>query len=78
VGAWAFLVAIGLFLVLAGLYTHWSVSLAGALLPLLAVLAEYRRRRGVVKVPSSAPGKGVRAASEASGAMDGGSDAAAQ
>jgi hypothetical protein len=45
VGAWSFLVAVGLFLVLAGLYTHWSVSVAGALLPLLAVLAEYRRRR---------------------------------
>jgi len=44
-GAWAMLVAFGLVLVLTGLFTHWSVSVAGALLPLAAVLAELLRRR---------------------------------
>lgn len=44
---WFWLIALGLFLVLVGLYIHWSVVLAGALLPLVPILAEYlKRRRG--------------------------------
>lgn len=44
-GAWLWTIALGLFLVLGGLYLHWSVVLAGALLPFLPVLAELQRRR---------------------------------
>jgi hypothetical protein len=44
-GAWSMLLALGLTLVIAGLYTHWSISLIGALLPVWAVAAELRRRR---------------------------------
>jgi len=44
-GSWSLLVAVGIFLVLVGLYTHWIVILAGALLPVLPVVAELRRRR---------------------------------
>ncbi len=44
---WFWLIALGLFLVLVGLYIHWSVVLVGALLPLVPILAEYlKRRRG--------------------------------
>lgn len=44
-GSWLWTIALGLFLVLMGLYIHWSVVLAGALLPFLPVLAELQRRR---------------------------------
>jgi len=44
-GGWLWLIAVGLFLVLVGLYLHWSVVLAGALLPFVPVVAEWRRRR---------------------------------
>lgn len=44
---WFWLLALGLFLVLVGLYIHWSVVLLGALLPVVPILAEYlKRRRG--------------------------------
>jgi hypothetical protein len=47
VGGWFWLIALGLFLVLVGLYIHWTVVLLGALLPLVPIVAEYlRRRRG--------------------------------
>jgi hypothetical protein len=39
------LIALGLTLILVGLYTHWSISLVGAMLPVWAVTAELRRRR---------------------------------
>lgn len=42
---WFWLIALGLFLVLIGLYIHWSVVLIGALLPVIPVLAEWLRRR---------------------------------
>lgn len=44
-GAWSFLIAIGLCLVFVGLFTHWSIILIGALLPFLPVVAELLRRR---------------------------------
>lgn len=44
-GGWFWLIALGLFLVLVGLYLHWSVVLLGALLPFVPVVAELRRRR---------------------------------
>lgn len=44
-GAWSMLLALGLTMVIVGLYTHWSISLIGAILPLWAVVAELRRRR---------------------------------
>jgi hypothetical protein len=44
-GAWSMLIALGLTLVIVGLYTHWAVSLVGAILPLWVVAAELRRRR---------------------------------
>jgi hypothetical protein len=43
-GSWLWLIAVGLFLVLIGLYIHWSVVLLGALLPFLPVVAELLRR----------------------------------
>ena len=44
-GGWFWLIALGLFMVLIGLYLHWSVVLLGALLPVLPILAELLRRR---------------------------------
>lgn len=48
---WFWLIALGLFLVLTGLYIHWSVVLFGALLPFVPVLAELLRRRRNRKPP---------------------------
>lgn len=44
-GSWLWLIALGFFVVLIGLYIHWSVVLAGALLPFIPVVAELIRRR---------------------------------
>jgi len=44
-GGWFWLIALGLFLVLAGLYMHWTIVFLGALLPFLPVVAELLRRR---------------------------------
>ena len=44
-GGWFWLIALGLFLVLVGLYMHWTVVLLGALLPFVPVVAELLRRR---------------------------------
>lgn len=44
-GSWSILLAVGLTLVLFGLFTHWVISLIGALLPFLPVISELRRRR---------------------------------
>jgi len=44
-GGWFWLIALGLFLVLIGLYLHWSIVLLGAALPFLPVVAELLRRR---------------------------------
>ena len=44
-GSWLWLVALGLFVVLIGLYIHWSVVVLGALMPVIPVLAELLRRR---------------------------------
>ena len=44
-GGWFWLLALGLFLILAGLYLHWSVVLLGGLLPFVPVVAEWLRRR---------------------------------
>ncbi len=44
-GGWFWLLTLGLFLVLIGLYLHWSVVLLGALLPFVPVVAEWLRRR---------------------------------
>jgi hypothetical protein len=44
-GAWSFLLALGLFVVFVGLFTHWSIVLLGAVLPFLPVVSELLRRR---------------------------------
>jgi len=44
-GAWYFSLAISLALILIGLYTHWSITLLGAMLPLAAVLLALLKRR---------------------------------
>jgi hypothetical protein len=44
-GGWFWLIALGLFLVLFGLYIHWSVILLCALLPFVPIVAELLRRR---------------------------------
>lgn len=44
-GSWLWLLALGFFLVMIGLYIHWSVVLAGALLPFVPVVAALKRRR---------------------------------
>lgn len=44
-GAWFWLIVVGLLLVMVGLYLHWSLVLAGALLPFVPVVAEWQRRR---------------------------------
>ena len=45
-GSWLWLITLGIFLVLVGLYIHWTVVLLGALLPVVPVVAELVRRRG--------------------------------
>jgi len=40
------LLAVGLTLVIFGLFIHWSLILAGALLPFLPLVSELLRRRG--------------------------------
>ena len=44
-GSWLWLITLGIFLVLVGLYIHWTVVLLGALLPVAPVVAELVRRR---------------------------------
>jgi len=47
-GTWYLSLAISLFLILVGIYIHWSVVLAGLLLPfipLISILRDRRRRR---------------------------------
>lgn len=44
-GSWLWLITLGIFLVLVGLYIHWTVVLLGALLPVVPVVAELVRRR---------------------------------
>jgi hypothetical protein len=44
-GAWVFLLALGLFLVFVGLFTHWVIILIGALLPFVPLVSELLRRR---------------------------------
>jgi hypothetical protein len=44
-GAWSLLIMLGILLIFVGLFTHWSMILAGALLPFLPVIAEIVRRR---------------------------------
>ncbi len=48
IGAWYLSLGVSLFLVLIGIYIHWSVVLVGALLPvwpMIATLVERRRAR---------------------------------
>ena len=52
---WFWLIALGLFLVLAGLYLHWSIVLLGALLPFVPILAELLRRRRRAKPTGEIP-----------------------
>ena len=54
-GGWFWLIALGLFLVLIGLYLHWSVILLGALLPFVPVVAELLRRRRARSAPPAVP-----------------------
>lgn len=47
-GTWYLSLAVSLFLILVGIYIHWSVVLVGALLPfvpMVSILLERRRRR---------------------------------
>jgi len=54
-GGWFWLIALGLFLVLIGLYMHWSVILLGALLPFVPIVAELLRRRRARSAPPDPP-----------------------
>jgi hypothetical protein len=44
-GTWFISLSAALFVILIGLYIHWSVVLAGALLPFLPLLTEWLRLR---------------------------------
>lgn len=44
-GMWSLLIVVGLTVVFVGLFTHWSIIVLGALLPVLPVVLELRRRR---------------------------------
>jgi len=43
--AWFWLIALGLCVMLLGLYLHWSIVLLGGLLPFVPITAELIRRR---------------------------------
>jgi hypothetical protein len=45
VGAWSLILVCGLLLAFVGLFTHWSLILLGAALPVLPLLLEVLRRR---------------------------------
>jgi len=47
-GTWYLSLAVSLFLILGGLFIHWSVVLAGLLLPfipMIAIVVDRRRKR---------------------------------
>jgi hypothetical protein len=44
-GAWSILLATGLLIAFLGLFTHWSLIVIGALLPVVPVATELVRRR---------------------------------
>lgn len=44
-GSWYLALFVSLLLVLVGLYLHWSVVLAGALLPVIPLVGMLRRQR---------------------------------
>ena len=47
-GTWYLSLAVSLFLILVGIYIHWTVVMAGLLLPfvpMISILLERRRRR---------------------------------
>jgi hypothetical protein len=45
VGSWSLVLCLGILLVLVGLVTHWSLIVAGVVLPVWPVVAELLRRR---------------------------------
>jgi hypothetical protein len=45
VGAWSILIALGILVAFTGLFTHWSLIVVGALLPLIPVVVELAKRR---------------------------------
>jgi len=44
-GAWYLSLVVSLFLILIGMYIHWSVVLAGLLLPFVPMISIVRSRR---------------------------------
>lgn len=60
-GTWFISLSAALFVILIGLYIHWSVVLAGALLPFVPLLTELLRlrqaRRGRGKKPPEPPAR---------------------
>lgn len=57
-GAWSLLLGLGVLLVLVGLFTHWSVIVAGVILPVWPVASELLRRRLARRRPPSEPDDG--------------------
>ena len=60
-GTWFISLSAALFVILIGLYIHWSVVLAGALLPFIPLLTELLRlrqaRRGKGEEPTDPPSR---------------------
>jgi len=48
-GTWYSSLALSFFLVLFGLYTHWIVTLAGALLPFIPLIGMLASRRAAAR-----------------------------
>jgi len=66
-GTWYLSLAFSLFLILVGMYIHWSIVLAGLLLPfvpMISILLDRRRRRVNGEVSESDPSPAARSSDE--------------
>lgn len=57
-GGWYFSLGFSLLIIFIGLFTHWTVILAGALLPFITVIGHLRRVRRQRRVPPPGSGSG--------------------
>jgi hypothetical protein len=73
-GTWYLSLAFSLFLILVGIYIHWSVVLAGMLLPfvpMISILLDRRRRRVSGEGSDSDASQAVRSSDRCEGSTSG-------
>jgi len=73
-GTWYLSLAFSLFLILVGMYIHWSIVLAGLLLPfvpMISILLDRRRRRVSGEGSESNPSPAARSSDRCEGSIPG-------